>query len=225
MEEKSIYETVIALRNQRSSRSELKSADLASFPFNKLKYLPLEYNGNVVFELPRSSIVKGGGAAMLDGMDRQHDGHAWIETTTTNLSDPDGQLSFKYVKCLSHLRSGKLFCPHLERIRDYNEKYWEGSTPEVLVPGSIMEVPQKCTLVCDFCKVTPCLKLCSCKMFYITPKDLLMFRACVHIGTHDHPIANGDCREAMDIIRAAMKNQIAKTPIAKSSAIGLAVGR
>ena len=52
-----------------------------------------------------------------------------------------------------------------------------------------------------------------------------MSRACVHIWTHDHPIANGDCRKAMDIIRAAMKNQVAKTSTTKSSAISLAVGR
>ena len=57
-------------------------------------------------------------------------------------------------------------------------------------------------------------------MFYIIIKDPLMSKACVHIGTHDHPIANGECREAMDIIRVAMKNHVAKTPTAKSSAIG-----
>ena len=62
-------------------------------------------------------------------------------------------------------------------------------------------------------------------MFYITSKDPLMSRACVHIGTHDHPIANGECREAMDIIQVLVKNQVAKTPTAKSSAINLAVGR
>ena len=64
-----------------------------------------------MFELPPLSTVKSGGAAMLEGMDRRRDGHAWTETTTTNISDPDGQLSFKYVKCLGHLRCENLSCP------------------------------------------------------------------------------------------------------------------
>ena len=74
-EEKSIYESLIALGNEKTSKSELKSVDLASFPQKKLKYLPTEYNGNVLFELPRLFVVKGGGGAILDGMDRRCDGH------------------------------------------------------------------------------------------------------------------------------------------------------
>ena len=62
-------------------------------------------------------------------------------------------------------------------------------------------------------------------MFYITSKNPLMSRACVHFGSHDHPVATGDCREAMDIIREKVRDQVAKTPHAKSSAISLAVGR
>ena len=52
VEEKRIHEALIALGNQKMTQSELKSANLASFPHRKLKYLPTEYNGNVVFELP-----------------------------------------------------------------------------------------------------------------------------------------------------------------------------
>ena len=66
---------------------------------------------------------------MLDGMDRRRDGHAWMETATTNLSDPDGQLSFRYVKCLGHLNCDNKSYPHIECIGEYNQKYWEGSTP------------------------------------------------------------------------------------------------
>ena len=51
-----------------------------------------------------------------------------------------------------------------------------------------------------------------------------MSRAYTHIGTHTHPVAKGDCRDAMDQIRDEIKNQVAKTPTAKASAIGIAVG-
>ena len=87
----SIYDSLLSLRSHRSGQSELKSVDLATFPHQKLNYLPTKYNGNIVFELPPLSIVKGGGAAMLEGMDWRQDGYAWTETTT-NISDPDGQL-------------------------------------------------------------------------------------------------------------------------------------
>jgi hypothetical protein len=62
-------------------------------------------------------------------------------------------------------------------------------------------------------------------MFYIVPKNPSMSRAAVHIGTHDHPVADGDCREAMDLIRDQIMTQVALTPNAKNSAIGMAVGK
>ena len=62
-------------------------------------------------------------------------------------------------------------------------------------------------------------------MYYITSKNPEMSRACVHFGTHEHPVATGDCREAMHIIREKVRDQVARTPHAKASAISLAVGR
>ena len=52
-----------------------------------------------------------------------------------------------------------------------------------------------------------------------------MTRACVHFGTHEHPVATGECREAMDIIREKVKEQVSKTPHVRASAISLAVGK
>ena len=72
----SIYDSLLSLRSHRSGRSELKSVDSATFPHQKLNYLPTKYNRNIVFELPPLSTVKSGGAAMLEGMDRRRDGHA-----------------------------------------------------------------------------------------------------------------------------------------------------
>ena len=222
----SIYECILSLCSHRGGRSDLKNVDLATFTHQKVNYLPSKFNGNAVFEFPPLPYIKGGDAAMLEGMDRRRDGHAWTETATTNISDPNGQLSFRYVKCLGHLRCPNVSCPHLERCREINEKYWEGSTPRVLIPSRATDTPQRCTLLCRICKSTPvCLKLCPCKMFYITSKDPRMSRACVHLGTHEHPVATGECREAMDIIRERVRDQVSKTPHAKASAISLAVGR
>ena len=52
-----------------------------------------------------------------------------------------------------------------------------------------------------------------------------MSRACVHLGTHEHHVATGECQEAMDIIREKVRDQVTKTPHAKASAISLVVGR
>ena len=222
----SIYDSLLSLWSHRSRQSEFKSVDLATFPHQKLNYLPTKYNGNIVFELPPLSTVKGGGGAMLEGMDWRRDGHAWTETTTTNISDPDGQLSFRYVKCLGHLRCENMSCPHLERCGEYNEMYWEGSTPEILVPGPTTLIPPRCTVLCRICKSTPsCLRLCACKMFYITSRIPHMTWACVHFGIHDHPVATGECMEAMDIIREKVREQVSKTPHTKASAISLVVGK
>ena len=86
----SIYDSLLSLQNHWSWQSELKNVDLAIFPHQKLNYLPTKYNGNILFELPPLSTVKGDGATMLEGMDRRGDGYAWTETTTTNISDLDG---------------------------------------------------------------------------------------------------------------------------------------
>ena len=104
--------------------------------------------------------------------------------------------------------------------------YWEGSTPEVLVPGPTTLISPRCTILCRICKSTlSCLRLCACKMFYITSRIPHMTRACVHFGTHDHLVATRECREAMDIIRKKVREQVSKTPHAKASAISLAVGK
>ena len=119
----SIYDSLLSLRGHQPGRSELKSIDLSTFPHEKLNYLLTKYNGDIIFELPPLPTMKDGGAAMLEGMDRRRDGHAWTETTTTNITDPDGQLIFRYVKCFGHLRCDNIGCPHLERCGEYNEKY------------------------------------------------------------------------------------------------------
>ena len=149
-----------------------------------------------------------------------------METATTNISDPSRVLTFKYVKYMGHLRCTNPDCRCVGESNKYNELFWTGSSPDVLIPEPNSEVTVKCKLVCRFCKVTPtCLEFCPCKLFYAMSKDPTMSRACIHMGTHLHPVAKGDCRVVMDQIREEMKLQVAKTPSAKASAIGIAVGK
>ena len=94
-------ELLLGINHNKSNRSVLKTTDLSTFKHEVVKFLPVEYNGDSIFELPPLAIVKGG-FSQLDGMDRKRDGHVWTETATTNISDPSGILIFKYVKCMGH---------------------------------------------------------------------------------------------------------------------------
>ena len=52
-----------------------------------------------------------------------------------------------------------------------------------------------------------------------------MSRACIHFGTHEHPIAKGNCRVAMKQIRDTVMAQVSKTLTTKPSAIEIDVGK
>ena len=52
-----------------------------------------------------------------------------------------------------------------------------------------------------------------------------MSRACIHFGTHEHPVAKGNCRAAMEQIRDTMMAQVAKTLTTKASTIKIVVGK
>jgi hypothetical protein len=158
--------------NQPNARCLLKAVDLASLPHVKVKYLPSQYNGDSIFKLPPIVAPKDGAAGRLDGMDRKFDGHAWTETQTTNLALAKPDLSFKSVKCLGHLRCVNNGCPHFQRSKESNELYWDGNSPEVILPGPDPPPLSKCTVVCRYCKALPyCLKLCPCRMFYVVPRN------------------------------------------------------
>jgi hypothetical protein len=72
----SIYDIVVAIGGHPTAKSTLRSADIQSFPHHKVKYLPSQYNGNVIFELPPVIVPKEGTAGRLEGMDQKSDGHA-----------------------------------------------------------------------------------------------------------------------------------------------------
>ena len=223
---KSIMLLLLRMGRNKSSRSVLKTSDLSAFKHEVVKYLPIEYNRDCIFELPPVAIVKEGGLSRLDGMDRKRDGHVWTETTTTNISDPSGILTFKYVKCMGHLRCLNPYCRCVCETGDCNELYWSGSCLDILTPGLNLEGVGKCKLVCKYCKVIPSyLAVCHCKLFYAVSKDPNISRTCIHIGTHKHPIAKGDCRDAMDQIRRRLRSRLRRLLQPRQAPSELRLGR
>ena len=82
-----VYDLLVAMCNKHNAKSEFRAADLGSFEHKNVKYLPSQFNGNAIFELPPLHAPKLGGKGRLEGMDRRYDGHCWTETATSNLSD------------------------------------------------------------------------------------------------------------------------------------------
>ena len=60
---------LLLMESSKSRRSILKIADLSSFKHEVVKFLPVEYNGSCIFELPPLAVVKERGLSRLDGMD------------------------------------------------------------------------------------------------------------------------------------------------------------
>ena len=88
-----IYDLIVAMGYNRSAKSDFRAADLGSFLHKYVKYLPSQFNGNAIFELPPLQAPKLGGKGRLEGMDRQYDGHCWTEIATLNLSNDGAGLS------------------------------------------------------------------------------------------------------------------------------------
>ena len=62
-------------------------------------------------------------------------------------------------------------------------------------------------------------------MYNVISKDSLMSKACIHYGTHNHPVAKEECRETIAQIKNEIMMQVEKNPNVKASTIGIAVGR
>jgi hypothetical protein len=55
------------------------------------------------------------------------------------------------------------------------------------------------------------------------PKNPSLTQAIVHIGIHDHLVADGNCKEAMDLMCDQIMIQVALIPNARNSAIGMTI--
>ena len=223
----SIMTLLLALKNTLGGKSDLCNANLTSFKHVVVESLPAEFNGNCIFELPALYVVRvGGSCKWMAWIEDSNYRHVWTETATSNISDPSGKLSFKYVKCMEHLRCNNPECRRLKECKDYNDLYWSDSSTEVMTSNTCTLPMRRCNLVCKFCKVTPsCLALCPCKMYYVFLKDHQMSRTCIHFGTHEHPVARDNCCAVMEQTWDTVMAQIAKTPTAKASAIEIVVGK
>ena len=218
----SIIDSLMCLGDHKRSKSVLSRINFDAIRLQLVDYLPPRYNGDVIFEFPP---LGGNGyntkAKLLREMDRRYDGHAWSRTITSNIQN-DLKLLFRTSSCLGHLRCDNPACDYLRRdhrTSRVNETEWEGLSEKVFDVGS--KPPTGSTVVCKSCNVPPtCVAVCPAKIYYVTATPH-MTRACVHLGSHDHPVKLGDHRHFIDLTDSLIGQQVERTPLATRSAIVL----
>jgi hypothetical protein len=154
-------------------------------------------------------------------MDKQFDGHTWCQSNTRNIQN-EFDLSFRVARCVGHLRCDNSNCEYLTREGPHdsiNEKLWDGHAKKPFL-GHAPSLDS--TLVCKICKVPPtCLALCFAMMYWVTC-NASTSRACIHIGSHNHPVARGDCRESRVLRDQLLQEVVGRSPKASSSSIAMA---
>lgn len=216
----SIIDCLKTLSAMKGSKSVLSKIDYNSIPVQRVQYLPPTFDGDALFEFPPIGASSSQSQAkLLHGMDRRYDGHAWTRTITSNIKNNMG-LTFRSSACLGHLRCMNVECDYITRVHrtsTANEVQWDGISAFTFDVGS--DPPKGSTVVCKICKIPPlCLATCSAKIYYVLAKDH-MTRACIHLGSHLHPVKIGIDRDFVERADSVLGDQVQRTPTATNSAI------
>ena len=160
----------------------------------------------------------------MDGMDKMCNGHPWYTTKIINIQN-DFALTFRRSTCEGHLQCSNDFCDYMHRnVGECNNTKWARSTPTPFFMSIV--APEKSKLECKVCRSTPvCMVLCHVRIIYVHSISSEMARACIYLGMHDHPVANGTCCESLDITYQCVANEVTKTPTARNSAIVMAANK
>ena len=218
----SIVDSLRKLAERPGSKNVLKKINYSRMRHERVGYLPAVFDGPVLFELPPAALgASRSQAKSMQGMDKRYDGHFWTKTITTNITNDLG-LSFRSSTCVGWLRCINKDCPFLERrprIRDVNETDFDGCTLQAFSVN--LPPPKDSTVVCKVCKEPPaCIATCGARIFYVSG-TVNQTRACIHLGTHDHPVKVGDYRDSKDEINSLISEQVENTPGATKSSVVL----
>ena len=86
--------------------------------------------------------------------------------------------------------------------------------------------PKELRLECKICHTTlVCIALYHALIIYVHSIFPKMFRICIHLGVHKHPMSNYICCESLDMAFQCVANVVMKTPIAKSATIIMAANK
>jgi hypothetical protein len=158
----SVLDCLKRLHFTKGSRNALKKVDYDNVQHLKVDYLPPVFNGDVVFEFPSiCSLSASSQAGLMVGMDKRHNGHVWIRTSTSHIKSDMG-LTFRSASCVGHLRCDNQDCKYLSRVHcisQVNEMEWDGFTTTPFQVGC--QPPSHSSIICKICK-TPSTCVASC---------------------------------------------------------------
>ena len=202
--------------------NKLASLDYDKIPYHKIQYLPLSYNGNVIFELPPSCVSASTSKNTMDDMDKQLDGHIWCSTITSDIHNNQG-LTFRKSLCIGQLVCENKSCDFFTKSSMHNEIKRLGQTNTQIKLGHVL--PSDSILICKVDKVTPiCVNFCPGRIYYVLGRGD-MSRACIHLGMHNHPVSDGIYRETLDTISSLITHEVSKPSTAKNSAIAMVASK
>lgn len=189
-------------------RSEIWNIYFDSIKIVQILFLPLEFDGNILFKLPptnvATTIVK-----QLQGMDRNQ----WppLVCSENHPHKKNYGLNFKQVVWAGHLCYVVEDFPSLLWDGKPNEVHWKGATNDAFLPKHVF--PLHSTIVFKFCK-TPvlCVSICDAKIYYVVHKLPHVIRACIHFDMHNHPISSDDYRESIKITKELVRHEVEKNP-------------
>jgi hypothetical protein len=93
-----------------------RSLDYGNLDVQRVQFLLLFLNGNVLFELPPIDMSALQSYKKLKhGMDKHHYSHAWTKTITSHIKN-DMSLTFHTSTCIGHLRYENQDCKYTFRI-------------------------------------------------------------------------------------------------------------
>jgi len=103
LESSIVLECQRQLQSRARGKNELKLLNLDTLRCEKVKYLPLDFDGDILFEfLPLPISSSPSIARQMEGMDKLFDGHAWTKTNTTNIVNDFG-LTFRFNRYIGYL--------------------------------------------------------------------------------------------------------------------------
>jgi hypothetical protein len=96
----SILQYLRTLASMPGRKNILKKLDYDTLHIEVVNFLPPRFDGNNMFVLPFVGVSSSHSKAKsMDGMDKRYDGHIWIKTQTTNITNVLGLVFF-----IVHLR-------------------------------------------------------------------------------------------------------------------------
>jgi hypothetical protein len=115
-------------------------------------------------------------------------------------------LGFGSTRCLGHLCYDNDSCKHFFHFAIRNKVSWTGDSAQIPLAGQFAQGPPVCTIVCRFYVASPfCVNTCLCQIYHVIHKLQSLSRATIHLGTHEHLVTKGMCREALEEIKVLVE--------------------